>query len=431
MSPINQRSMEPPLLTFYGSFGVLMGPSIAILLVGALSIGVYYELSFEEFTAVVTCHMMAIILGLFQSKRLLFKGFGRLQRHIDDIEKNSKIDYKYRFKTQNSGLFQSIFNVLNHQRQQIDDILTELYTSSARLTPMSQDLTNIYTTMIQKATMQDALGKRLAGVMADVNVTTSQLHDDLESIFQNVKQTTLSAADISDASQKNLSNIQLLGTQMDEAAQNIEQLNIDAEQINVVIDVINNIADQTNLLALNAAIEAARAGEQGRGFAVVADEVRALAEKTALSTSEVRAMVKKIQQGASLVDCVIKDGLETSQKTIVSSEETSSEIKLILDATQEINLLSESLQKSSLHQQTISEGAQNEINAMVDLNASVLKSTQEQELSSNDLTELAFELKSTLDKFEFNDANWIASERQRNRSQVVNSKIIDNNIELF
>lgn len=85
------------------------------------------------------------------------------------------------------------------------------------------------------------------------------------------------------------------------ASDEVKDLVESSRSIGKVVDVIQDLADQTNLLALNATIEAARAGESGRGFSVVANEVKTLATQTGVATSNIRDIVKSLEQNMAIV----------------------------------------------------------------------------------------------------------------------------------
>lgn len=94
------------------------------------------------------------------------------------------------------------------------------------------------------------------------------------------------------------------------------------QSISSTIGVVEDIAEQTNLLALNAAVEAARAGEHGKGFAVVAGEIGKLADESKQATTKITSLITDIQQ--------------TTNSTVMATEEGTKEIESGIDLAHNI-----------------------------------------------------------------------------------------------
>jgi len=222
---------------------------------------------------------------------------------------------------------------------------------------LAVDFNEMVLALAALATNVGKASRELSGMVSEIHTVSHEVNDEvqsgllqtdqvaaavneMEAAVQDVARNSSSTADQSQAAHTAANegerlveqanrNMQTLSQEITQSMDVIQQVAADSEEIGGVLDVINGVAEQTNLLALNAAIEAARAGEQGRGFAVVADEVRTLAQKTAQSTSQIQAMIERLQGRSRQAVSAMTDSQSCATETASSFDDILDQLRNI------------------------------------------------------------------------------------------------------
>lgn len=156
---------------------------------------------------------------------------------------------------------------------------------------------------LEAAASQQATGAReQATAMSEITTTIEELLITSRQIAEGsqrvakIAEETATAANSGDATiEQARESITAIRRQVDLIVQHMLELGQRSQQIGGVVDLVSELAEQTNILAINATIEASGAGEWGRRFAVVADEIRKLADRTAGSAKEIRALIDDVR----------------------------------------------------------------------------------------------------------------------------------------
>ncbi len=374
-------------------------------------------------------------------------------------------DYRKVVEGVNSTL-DAVIGPLNVAARYVDDISKGLVEASSVLQAMADnDYTQRVSTSNQRVKITDVYNgdfntiknnlnaciEGLAGVGVATNKTADTLQASMKSIAQNAQalssssqqlastsqqmssnaeETSAQASTVASATQQVTTNLNSVATGAEEMTSTVQSISSNASEaakvaaeavktansanatvgklgessaeIGQVIKVITSIAQQTNLLALNATIEAARAGEAGKGFAVVANEVKELAKQTAKATEDISQKITAIQDDTKRA----VDSIGSITSIIHQINDISGTIATAVEEqSATTNEMSRNVQEAAKGSGEISHNIQGVASAA----ESTTRGAQDSLKAAQQLTEMAAQLRTLVDKFKLSDSNDLSS----------------------
>jgi methyl-accepting chemotaxis protein len=132
-----------------------------------------------------------------------------------------------------------------------------------------------------------------------------------------------SAREIAAAAEGVLRNAQSTQATNERANEQLNALARHTRRINELLEFVKGVASKSEILALNAALEGTRAGEAGRGFSLVAAQMQRLAESTANTIKDVKALTSDITKSTAATGISMEEAIKLARDTTVAARQIS------------------------------------------------------------------------------------------------------------
>jgi methyl-accepting chemotaxis protein len=193
-------------------------------------------------------------------------------------------------------------------------------------------------------------------------------------------------------------NIFTLRSTIDDMAKKVKRLGESSLQINRIVSLIDEIGTRTNILAFNAELEATRISQDNNSFLVFATELGELAIRCTGATQEIEQIAKSTQRDTQQVVKAMELGTSQVVKGTHLIEDVKKSLNQILNLSQQLDKLAESISQATVSQVETSEAVTKLLEEIYQV-SEITTSSQTISQSLQKTVDIAQELQTTVGKF--------------------------------
>lgn len=272
---------------------------------------------------------------------------------------------------QYTGAFNALLMGIRKMNRQIDATIRGVSDASEQVLMGSTNLAEAAQSVAEGATDQ-------AAAVEEMQVTIDELSNGIKTTAEELEHSYVEAHKYAEVAENSRADMEAMMSAMNRISET-------SKKIGEIIAQIEDIASQTNLLSLNASIEAARAGDAGKGFAVVADQIRNLAEQSAKSAVDSKALIE-----AAIYE--VGEGNTNAAKASDSLKEVVEGIQMVANSAKK-------MKEISLEQSVSMEQADEAVARIAEVVQNNSAAAEETSATSEELTAQATELSGLVSVF--------------------------------